>query len=58
MTNSPKLPADLLRKWDELSRSIGAMQNAQPANMSEASKRLEAAKAAFEAALNEAALKR
>lgn len=41
----------LLKKWDQLSRAIGAMQVAQPAQMTAASDRLEAAKSAFEAEL-------
>lgn len=52
------LPGALLQKWDELSRAIGALQNAQPANMTAASLRLDVAKEAFEAALNEAAFTR
>lgn len=52
------LPSTLLQKWDDLSRAIGAMQNAQPAQMTAASVRLDAAKEAFETALNEAALTR
>lgn len=52
------LPSTLLQKWDELSRAIGAIQNAQPANMTAASVRLDEAKQAFEAVLNDAATSR
>ena len=46
-----KLPVTLLQKWDALSRAIGAIQIAQPAEMTAASTRLAESKQAFEAEL-------
>lgn len=46
-----KLPVILLQKWGTLSRAIGAIQIAQPAEMTAASVRLADAKQAFEAEL-------
>lgn len=46
-----KLPSTLIQKWGTLSRAIGAIQIAQPAEMTAASARLADAKQAFEAEL-------